>query len=87
VPGPSFGEHHNSTLATGINASGQIVGYYLDVFNVVHGFLLDNGSYTMLDVPGSTGTWAYGINDSGQIVGYYYDASEGQHGFLATPVP
>jgi PEP-CTERM motif len=51
-----------------------------------HGFVLDNGSYTTLDVPGSTWTWATGINASGQIVGMYRDAG-GQHGFLATPVP
>jgi probable HAF family extracellular repeat protein len=33
------------TFATGINASGQVVGYYGDASgNVRHGFLLDQGS-------------------------------------------
>jgi uncharacterized membrane protein len=77
------------TSATGINASGQIVGSYYEVFNHDHhhGFLLDQGSYTTLDVPGSSyaDTHATGINDSGQIVGGYTDARG--HGFLATPVP
>src|SRR6516165_4671528 len=83
VPGSSYLKR---TFATGINTSGQIVGYYLSGgLNVAaYGFLLDQGSYTTLDVPGATGfldpppgisgTQANGINDSGQIVGYYTDA-------------
>jgi probable HAF family extracellular repeat protein len=82
VPGSSFAV----TYATGINASGQIVGWY-DDGRTDHGFLYDNGSYTTLDVPGSILTHTYGINASGQIVGSYGDASGGGHGFLATPVP
>jgi uncharacterized membrane protein len=71
--------------ANGINASGQIVGYYYDAADRIYGFLLDKGSYTTLDVPGATNTIAYGINDSGQIVGYYPDPTYGfpvSHGFL-----
>jgi uncharacterized membrane protein len=81
VPGSEY------TYASGINDSGQIVGYYYDaIFPYNHGFLLDQGSYTTLDVPGAGFTNANGINASGQIVGWYYDAA-GQHGFLATPMP
>jgi uncharacterized membrane protein len=61
------------------------VGEYRDAAGI-HGFLLDKGSYTTLDVPGAIWTGASGINDSGQIVGSYEDAG-GTHGFLATPVP
>jgi probable HAF family extracellular repeat protein len=56
------------------------VGVYRDAAGT-HGFLLDNGMYTTLDMPGSTNTVATGINDAGQIVGSYVDAN-GQHGFL-----
>jgi probable HAF family extracellular repeat protein len=68
----------------GINNSGQIVGAYGDASGVVHGFLLDQGSYTTLDVPGAQYTFANGINASGQIVGYYWDAFPPAtiHGFL-----
>jgi hypothetical protein len=54
-----------------------------------HGFLLDNGSYTTLDVPSATNTYAAtGINASGQIVGSYFDLTKyGNHGFVATPTP
>ena len=50
-----------------------------------HGFLLDTGgSFTQIDVPGTSETFAFGINDAGQIVGFF-DDSTGRHGFLATP--
>jgi len=62
------------------------VGYYWGGAFHGHGFLLDQGSYTTLDVPGAFWSSAEGINDAGQIVGVYFDAG-GTHGFLATPVP
>jgi hypothetical protein len=53
-----------------------------------HVFLLDQGSYTTQDVPGSIETFVNGINASSQIVGSYFDPTKyGTHGFLATPVP
>jgi probable HAF family extracellular repeat protein len=62
------------TFAEGINNSGQIVGSYDAGGQHYHGFLLNQGSYTTLDPPGSSPsffglTGAHGINDSGQIVG------------------
>lgn len=55
------------TLASGINNSGQIVGYYDEG---VHGFLWSGGRFSTLDVPGFARTFATGINESGQIVGW-----------------
>ena len=72
-----------STSAQGINASGQIVGFYQNAGGF-HGFLYSGGTYTTLDDPSATnGTLAQGINDAGQIVGHYQGAS-GPHGFLLT---
>ena len=68
VPGSSKA----SAVALGINAPGQIVGSYYDAAYLHHGFLLDQGGYTTLDVPGSIWTYASGINASGQIMGSYY---------------
>jgi hypothetical protein len=56
------------------------VGFYFDATGK-HGFLLDHGSYTTLDMPGFFDTEPSGINDSGQIVGSYY-GGYGRHGFL-----
>jgi probable HAF family extracellular repeat protein len=73
VPGAS------STIATGINARGAIVGIYYDSAGNEHGFLLKNGNFSTVDVPGSlvgvSGTLqteANGINAAGEIVGDYF---------------
>src|SRR5262249_57358969 len=70
--------------AKGINASGRMVGRYFDG-NSLHGFLLNNGTYTTLDDPVGP-TQAFGINDAGQIVGAATPGST-SHGFLLTITP
>src|SRR5438132_14284405 len=71
-----------STSAQGINASGQIVGFYRNA-GAFHCFAYSGGTYTTLDVPSATnGTLANGIDASGQIVGAYTDSTNNQHGFL-----
>lgn len=77
-PGSGF------TFAGGANASGNIVGIYVDAANVGHGFLF-NGTYTSFDYPGSIFTEATGINPSGVIVGLYTDSANVTHGFMRTP--
>jgi hypothetical protein len=73
------------TAATGINASGQIVGAY-NVGNIVEGFIDNNGTFTTVSDPsGPNYTDPQGLNDLGQIVGFYIDGSGVQQGFVATP--
>ena len=73
----------NGTFADGINASGQIVGSYIDSSENANGFLYSNGTWTTLDDPSAiNGTFANGINASGQIVGSYTDGSGNENGFL-----
>src|SRR5256884_7445278 len=50
-PTSADGLHFQGTIASGINAAGQIVGQYTDASNQVHGFLYSNGTYTTLDDP------------------------------------
>jgi hypothetical protein len=78
VPGEA---RHN--IAAAINNNGEIVGYYYGP----RGFLLRNGAYTSIDVPGAWATVPYWINDLAQISGIYYDANGAWHGFIATPAP
>ena len=72
----------NNTSIAGINASGQIVGSYLDNSNKTHGFIYTDGNYVTLDFPGAILTQALGINASGQIVGVYVDSNSKEHSFL-----
>jgi len=69
------------TFGVGINDAGQIVGFYVDADKRNHGFLLVDGVYTSLDVPGATETGTSGLNAYGQIVGCYSDGGL-SHGFL-----
>jgi len=80
-----YGYENCSTAPSTINNLGQAVGWFVDGAGAAHGFLLSNGTYTTIDVPGAVVTNAFGINNAGQIVGYYIDASGVAHGFLATP--
>lgn len=74
----------SGTLANGINAAGQIVGFYYDATGS-HGFLYSAATgFSTLDNPGTTDNGALGINASGQVVGGYADAT-GSYGYLYTP--
>jgi hypothetical protein len=70
------------TEAVGINAPGQISGYFEDVNGSFHGFLKQGSRFTQIDVPGATDTFAYGINNPGDQVGYYVDQEGNVHGFV-----
>ncbi len=66
----------SSTYAAGLNNSGEVVGYSLNMSNSERAFLY-SGSGPMMDLGslgGSAGGAAYGINDSGQVVGDAYTA-------------
>ena len=67
-PGAARGEQ---TLASAINAAGQVVGNYLERNYVAsHGFLLMKANYINVDVPGPRRTYPTGINMAGQVVGH-----------------
>lgn len=79
VPGPAGAK---ASSANGINDSGDIVGYYTDSTNVVHGFLLHGKAYTTLNVPGATTSDAIDINDHRLIVLSWQDSSSAYHASL-----
>jgi hypothetical protein len=76
-----------------INDAGEIVGAYMDVDNVGHGFLrAANGSITSFDAPGAgtgsyQGTGIFAINAAGTIAGTYLDTNSVLHGFVGTVAP
>jgi probable HAF family extracellular repeat protein len=59
------------TYCFGINAAGDVVGYYEGASGNYHGFLLSGGTFTSIDGPDADASYAVGINDGGQIVGSY----------------
>lgn len=80
---PSDQTDNHSTVVSGINNFGQIVGSCTDGAFVRH----RNGDITVLNFPGAEGTVASGINDYGHVVGQYWGTLFGQglqrfHGFL-----
>jgi uncharacterized membrane protein len=62
-----------SSTAWGINARGDVSGYYWSdgATARARAFLLRDGQFTNLEYPGSVDTYAGGINDEGDIVGWY----------------
>jgi probable HAF family extracellular repeat protein len=66
-----LGSLGGSSVATAINASGQIVGYSYPATGSPHAFLWSNGVMTDLGTPASSDySVATGINASAQVVGY-----------------
>jgi probable HAF family extracellular repeat protein len=75
VPGSTF------TVATGINNSGVIVGFY-GTASGTHGFRLVNAHFTAINVPGAISTQVNGINGHGDVVGQFETSDQKMHGFL-----
>src|SRR5262249_50738633 len=75
-----------SSVAWGINSTGQVAGYsYVPGNAITHAFLYDEGvSPPMQDLGtfGGTNSEAYGINDSGQVVGFANTPSQATRAFL-----
>jgi len=59
-----------SSVATGINNQGQVVGYSDSIAGNPHAFLWEEGNMTDLGTLGGGTSKANGINDRGQVVGY-----------------
>jgi uncharacterized membrane protein len=55
------------TFPVGINNNGLIAGQYIDAEGMVHTFLLRDGKYTIVDVPGAAYTLASQPNMQGQV--------------------
>jgi probable HAF family extracellular repeat protein len=65
----SFFDHPGSvsTLATGINDSGLIIGYTGDFYDT--GFTYDGNTFAKVQPAKQSRTFLYGINNAGEIVG------------------
>jgi len=68
-----------ATYAYGINAKGNIAGWYVDSNGVNHGYVYDSGKFITIDPPNSSSTQAWDINYANMIVGTYFDSITGQY--------
>ena len=60
----------------------KIAGFYTDMTDLTHGFLIEYGNFRKLDVPGSSFTQAWDINPYGEVVGTFHDSATSRvHGF------
>jgi hypothetical protein len=57
-----------------------VVGFYTDDTGTSHGFTWTAGVFTIINIPGSSGTWITGINDNGVICGYFHKTSGSSSG-------
>ncbi len=74
---------NNGYAGRGIDAAGDIAGWFLDPStNLQHGLLIIGGTATQLDVPSATYTVMEGINDKGMASGQFEDSSGVIHGFI-----
>jgi uncharacterized membrane protein len=77
-----------ATGAFGINARGEVVGFYRDASNRQHGYVWGRDGFRSIDYPGAIFTDARGISPSGEIVGTYRNPGEPPvnfHGYRLTP--
>lgn len=58
-----------SPMVTGVNNSGQVVGFSADSMGYQHAFLYSSGSRTDLGALGGTESYALSLNDSGHVAG------------------
>jgi hypothetical protein len=76
-----------STVATGINDTGDIVGIATSASKVTSSWLIHAGHLTSYQFPGGSDTQAFGVNSKDQIVGTYLDGGGVMHGFvLSSPL-
>lgn len=71
----------SSSQATGVNNSGEVVGFASLANGYQHAFALDGSTMSDLGTLGGS-SYAYGVNASGEVVGYSYLADGEQHAFL-----
>jgi probable HAF family extracellular repeat protein len=74
------------SIATAINASGEITGGSTNASNVYHAFLYSNGTMTDLGTLGGPSSQGQGINTTGEIAGYAQLPPSTSAGYPPRPV-
>jgi hypothetical protein len=79
----SLAINNSGYAGRGIDAAGNVVGWYIDSnTGLQHGFQIIGGTASTIDYPGAVYTVMEGINDKGIESGQYQDSSGAIHGFI-----
>jgi hypothetical protein len=88
-PNATNNESGEGTVINGINANGEVTGFYNDANTfTIRGFIRDQfGNFTVFDAPGAginfgAGTFGAAVNLSGEVAGTYVDDSFITHSFV-----
>ena len=65
-----------NTFVTGMNANGQVVGYYYQYGASKMGFVLKNGKYKTFSLISGGDTYPMGINNKAHVVGYFVNTTD-----------
>ena len=75
-------DYSDSSSATGINDSGQIVGNAANSSGATHAFIYSGGTMKDLGTLGGNNSIANGISDNGQVAGWANTGDGSQYAFL-----
>lgn len=71
------------TFGSAINASGTIVGYYLNTSDAIAGFIrTPDATYTSFQALGQWPTYPYDLTNGGTIAGEYFDGQDIAYAFV-----
>jgi len=83
IPGSLGFVSGDSSMATGVNNSGMVSGFFTNTMMVSFGFLYNGtNTYTPISPPGATSTQPLSLNDLADVVGTYVGMDVLNHGFL-----
>jgi hypothetical protein len=84
VNDPAVGGTPLVNQVLGINVDNNAAGFYVDANGVSHGFayLVNNDTFTQIDIPSAASTAATGINDRNLICGFFVTKTGNTLGFL-----
>lgn len=84
VPGSLGFASGDNVMATGVNNSGIVTGFFVNGAGNSVGFLENGSTFIPILVPGATSVQPLSLNDLGQVVGTYVGMDGLNHGFIDT---
>lgn len=79
-------QSYPNSMHGGATPDGRVVtGFYVDMSNHTHGYIIEDDVLQTYDIADSLATVVWDINPGLEIAGTYIDAEKRQHGFIQLP--